>query len=528
MASLPGLLVACLAAQGLLGAQDLAAPGRRPNIVIIYTDDQGYGDVSALNEHARFATPHIDRLVREGMTFTDGHCSDTVCTPSRYGLLTGRYSWRSRLKRGVMGSEGPCLIEDGRVTLASLLRDHGYQTAMIGKWHLGMQFDGEVGARDWSKPFRDGPIEKGFDHFFGIPASMNFGVLTYLEQDRVQAPANLWTAKKPGQNQGDRLSYRIRPPYQAERSAIARRPQLEVAAGFDDSEVLQTFLAEAAKWIDGVAEDAKRGKPFFLYLPLTSPHKPVCPQKEFVGKSNAGLYGDFMMETDHRVGQLLAALDTHGLAANTMVVFTADNGAENTYRDRKQRYGHYSSGPYRGGKRDLYEGGHRVPFVVRWPAMVKAGSRSASTVCQTDLLATFAELVGANLSANAGEDSFSLLADLQGKVRAKRRAPVIHHSASGHFAVRDGRWKLLLGRGPQGKAKAGTGEPIHELYDLLADPGESQNVVAANADVAQRLQQQITRLVQDGRSNAGPKQANHGQWWPQLTWMDKPGSNTKK
>ena len=298
------------------------AAAAKPNIVIIYTDDQGYGDVSALNPDSKFQTPHIDRLVREGMTFTDGHCSDTVCTPSRYGLLTGRYSWRSRLKKGVMGAEGECLIENGRVTLASLLRDNGYNTAMVGKWHLGMQFDGKVGQRDWSKPFTDGPIEKGFDHFFGIPASMNYGVLTYLQQDRVLKPANLWTAKKPGLVQGDRASYRIMPPYEKKRptNADARRKPLEVADDFVDSEVLRIFLDKATEWIDGVAADARKGKPFFLYLPLTSPHKPVCPQKEFIGKSEAGHYGDFMIETDHRVGQLLAALDKHHLADDTMVI----------------------------------------------------------------------------------------------------------------------------------------------------------------------------------------------------------------
>jgi len=500
----------------------------RPNIVIIYSDDQGSGDVAALNADAKFATPNLDRLVREGMTFTDGHCSDTVCTPSRYGLLTGRYSWRSRLKRGVMGSEGPCLIENGRVTLASLLRAHGYRTAMVGKWHLGLQFDGKLGARDWQKPFTDGPIERGFDYFFGIPASMNFGILTYLKQDRVLAPANLWTAKKPGQNQGDRLSYRIMPPYERARADVGRGKKLEVADGFVDSEVLQTFLREATTWLDSVAVDAKRGKPFFLYLPLTSPHKPVCPQEQFVGKSKAGLYGDFMMETDHRVGQILAALDKHELADNTIVIFTADNGAENTYRDRLERYGHASSGSYRGGKRDLYEGGHRVPFLVRWPAQVKANSRSAVTVCQTDLLATFAELLGATLPANAGEDSVSLLADLRGKTREVPRPPVVHHSAAGYFAIRDGSWKLLFGRGAQGKAKAKGDEPRFELYDLATDPGETKNVVAEHPAVVARLTRAMTKLVHDGRSTVGLKQKNYGEWWPQLTFVIRPAANGGK
>ena len=280
---------------------------------------------------------------------------------------------------------------------------------------------------------------------------------------------------------------------------------------------------KATAWIDGVAGAAKRGKPFFLYLPLTSPHKPVCPQKRFRGKSKAGLYGDFMMETDFRVGQLLACLDKHDLAKNTIVIFTADNGAENTYRDRIQRYDHSSNAPYRGGKRDLYEGGHRVPFIVRWPRHVKAGSQSKTTVCQTDLLATFADLLDTELPANAGEDSFSLLKTLRGDTDATPpRAPIVHHSVAGGFAIRDGDWKLILGRGPQGKAKAPQGEPEYELYNLKLDPAESRNVIAANEALALRLKSAITKLVNNGRSNEGPKQTNFGGWWPRLTWIEKP------
>jgi arylsulfatase A len=525
-------LAKLLAATLLFAApRHATAAAAHPNIVIIYTDDQGYGDVSALNPNSKFQTPHIDRLVREGLTFTDGHCSDTVCTPSRYGLLTGRYSWRSRLKRGVMGAEGECLIENGRMTLASLLRDNGYTTAMIGKWHLGMQFDGEVGQRDWSKPFTDGPIEKGFDHFFGIPASMNYGVLTYLQQDRVLNPANLWTAKKPGLVQGDRASYRIMPPYETERSTKAegRRKPLEVADDFVDSEVLRIFLDKATKWIDGAAADARKGKPFFLYLPLTSPHKPVCPQKEFIGKSQAGNYGDFMIETDYRVGQLLASLDRHNLADNTIVIFTADNGGENTYKDRIERFGHSSNAPFRGGKRDLYEGGHRVPFIVRWPAKIRAGSQVKDPVCQTDLLATFADLVDAKLPADAGEDSFSLMPAFMGmKYERPLRAPLIHHSAAGMFSIRDGNWKLNLGRGSNGTMKPKKGEPAHELYNLKSDPGENANLITDKLDIAKRLTREITDLVQNGRSNPGPKQANAETWWPQLTWIPAPdGKQTR-
>ncbi len=246
----------------------LLSGATRPNILLVYTDDQGYGDVSCLNPKAKFKTPAQDRLAREGMTFTDAHCSDTVCTPSRYGLLTGRYSWRTTLKRGVFGAEKTCLIADGRVTLASFLRDQGYRTAMVGKWHLGMDFPGTKGKRDWSQPVRDMPLDKGFDYFWGIPASMNYGVLAWFEGRHAKVPPTLWTKKK--RNKIALSDYRIAPPYEK-----TQQPDLmEVAPDFVDSECLTRFTDQAIKWIEGVAEEARQGKPFFLYLPYTSPTSP--------------------------------------------------------------------------------------------------------------------------------------------------------------------------------------------------------------------------------------------------------------
>jgi len=282
----------------------------KPNIVLIYSDDQGYGDVSALNPDAKFRTPNLDRLAREGIAFTDAHCSDTVCTPSRYGLLTGRYSWRTRLKKGVMGAEGDCLIAGGRMTLASFLKQHGYATAMIGKWHLGMKFAGRKGDRDWSAPVRDGPTEKGFDYYYGIPASMNYGILTYIENTRVTVAPALWTAKKPNRIALD--DYRITPPYAKTRGDL----NLEVAPNFNDQEVLTTLTRKAVDWIAKASGEARRGRPFFLYLAYTAPHKPVCPLPRFRGKSRAGAYGDFVLELDYHVGEILHALETHGLAEN--------------------------------------------------------------------------------------------------------------------------------------------------------------------------------------------------------------------
>ena len=489
--------------------------GELPNVVLIYTDDQGYGDVSALNPEAKFKTPNLDRLVAEGLTFTDGHCSDTVCTPSRYGLLTGRYSWRTRLKSGVFGAEGDCLIENGRVTLASLLRDAGYQTAMIGKWHLGMVFDGRLGERDWSKPFRDGPIEKGFDYFFGIPASMNYGVLSYLENDHVLQPANLWTAKKPGRVVHDPASYRITPPYENKRPD--HKQPLEVAADFDDELVLERFTRRAIGWME---EAVRKDRPFFVYLPLTSPHKPVCPQERFAGESKCGAYGDFMVETDHWVGEIMQSLVRLGVDENTMIVFTSDNGPEKTYAERIKVYGHRSAGIYRGGKRDLYEGGHRVPFLIRWPAKVKAGARWDRPVCQTDLLATFAEMVGRELADDGGEDSQSFWSVLTAGTRKQPRVPMVHHSASGYFAIRDGDWKLNLQGTRRGKGRSG--EVRYELFNLKADPAEEQNLHSRHPEVVARLEAQLTSLVERGRSTPGERQPNDRAWWPQLNWLPKP------
>ena len=477
-------------------ATTIACSAEKPNIVLIYTDDQGYGDVSALNPKAKFQTPNLDRLVREGMTFTDGHCSDTVCTPSRYGLLTGRYSWRTRLKRGVMGAEGPCLIENGRVTLASLLRRNGYQTAMIGKWHLGMQFVGKPGqGRDWSKPFTDGPIEKGFDRFFGIPASMNYGILTYLDQNRVTTAPTLWTKKKPGRVVHDRASYRIAPPYDKQRGGN----NLEVAPDFVDEKVLKVFTEKAIEWLQVAT---KKDKPFFLYLPYTSPHKPVIPMDEFKGKSKCGAYGDFMIETDYRVGQILKTLDKLGIAKNTIVIFTSDNGPENTWKKRIDVYGHRSNGRYRDGKRSRYEGGHRVPFLIRWPEKIRAGSKCDTAVCQTDFLATFAEMLGAKLSEKAGEDSESFYPVFGGgKIT---RGPIIHHSARGQFAIRVDRWKLIVNQGGRKKKprkkKRKPQANRYELYDLQADPSETKNLAGRQADRVKAMAATLERLKAARRS----------------------------
>jgi len=486
-----------------------AVLAEKPNIILVYVDDMGYGDASCLNPPAKFKTPNIDRLAREGLTFTDGHSSDTVCTPSRYGLLTGRYAWRTTLKRGVMGAEAKCLIADKRMTLASLLGDNGYATAMVGKWHLGMDFPGTKGERDWTQPVRDMPLDKGFDYFWGIPASMNYGVLAWFEGRHAKVPPTLFTRKKP--NAIAISDYRIKPPYEAK---PLKPNDLEVAPDFVDVECLDRFTTQSLKWLDGRAADARNGKPFFLYLPYTSPHKPVIPLEKFRGQGKAGAYGEFMIETDHHLGRILKWLDDQKLAKNTMVIFTSDNGPENTWRKRIELHGHHSSGIYREGKRSIYEGGHRVPFLIRWPAQVKAGSKWNRPVCQTDLLATVAKMLGKRLPENAGEDSISFYRVLRGvkENSMAERVAMVHHGSQGRFAIRESNWKLVMEDGRRNQ---------RELFDLAVDPGETKNLIGANPAISKRLTAKLAAIVRNGRSSPGPVQKNDTPLWRGLVWIKK-------
>lgn len=482
----------------------------KPNVLIIYTDDQGFGDAGCLNPNAKFETPNLDRIARDGISFTDAHCSDTVCTPSRYGLLTGRYCWRTVKKTGVLGAEAPCLIDDDRLTIASLLGNQGYATAMVGKWHLGMDFPGTSPQnRDWSRPVLDMPLDKGFDYFFGIPASLNYGVLAWFQGRHAAVPPTLFTAKKPNQRHVD---YRIMPPYQSSREETAKvlgKSGMEVADDFVDNQCLTRFTDEAIAWMQRHVQ-RPGSQPFFLYLPLTSPHYPVCPLPEFHGRGKAGGYGEFMVETDYHIGRILEFLDRAQLDANTLVIVTSDNGPENSWRERQREFSHSSNGPYREGKRSIYEGGHRVPFLLRWPERVVLPGRSCGqTICQTDIMATLAELLDVELPENAGEDSQSFFACLTDPECTLDRAPIVHHAAKGQFAVRSGPWKLVL---PHKKQHS-------ELYDLATDPGEKTNVIQRFPQEALRLEKQITQIVVRGRTTAGVPQPNDTGYWPDLTWI---------
>jgi len=385
---------------------------------------------------------------------------------------------------GVLGADAPCLIEEGRTTLASLFRDRGYRTAMFGKWHLGMRIPGVRGDRDWSAPVTDGPVQKGFETFFGLPASMNYGVLTWIDGDRITAPASMWTRKKfpPSEIAASPLQYRMAPPYDVERQG---EKDIEVAPGFVDSEVLGIITDHTVDFIEDHAE-----VPFFIYVAFTSPHLPHCTAPEFRGTSDMGNYGDFMAETDHRVGQILDALERAGLTRDTMVVLTSDNGPENNYKDWVRIYDHHSNGRLRGGKRDIYEGGHRVPFIVRWPAAVDPGSSSALPIGQVDLLATVAEVMKVELDEGQGEDSVSFLPALLSGDDVPH-APLIHF-ARGRFAIREGRWKLIFARNDEDRRVPG--EAV-ELFDLENDPGEKDNVLSEHRQRVVEMTERAAEMV---------------------------------
>jgi len=488
----------------------------KPNIIVIYTDDQGFGDVSAFNPNAKFQTPNMDLLAKEGVSFTHGHSASSVCTPSRYGLLTGRYPWRTRMKVGVMGADVKCLIPDDRLTIASMLKAEGYHTAMVGKWHLGMDMPGTRKHRDWSQPIKDMPLDKGFDYFFGVPASLNFGVLAWFEGRYAKVPPTLLTSKK----KNDRQVYRIMPPYYETEERVAQDTHInltkrcfEVAPDFIDNQCLTRFTDKAIDWMKTKVQDAKKGKPFFLYLPYTSPHYPVCPLPRFRGQGECGAYGELVIETDEHIGRILSFLKEQNIDKNTLIVFTSDNGPERLWESRIPTYGHDSKAGFREGKTSVYEGGHRVPFIVRWPEGIKqAGRKWDAAVGQIDLLATFADIIGVKIEDNQAEDSQSFLPVLQNKTY--ERLPLITRadlSKDDRYAITEGDWKLIMQSPTKGL----------ELYNLKDDPAESKNVVKEHAQLAKELTQKISKIVLSGRTTAGKAQKNDSGYWSDLRWMTK-------
>lgn len=517
--SLRALLLAPLGVMALTEILQAATP----NLIYILTDDLGYGDISALNPDGKIQTPHVDRLVAEGMTFTDAHSSSSVCTPTRYNVLTGRYNWRTHLKSGVLDGYGKPLIAEDRLTWASMLQAEGYQTAMIGKWHLGMELPiketiakeqklagGRTRTRnsyvvDWSQPIGRTPTSNGFDYFWGHGASLDFPPYVYIENNRYTSQS---VSKKGAPHFGIKKGFR--PGW--------------IADDFDPRTTLDEFCVRSAEYIR--KWDGKR--PFALYVPLTSPHTPIIPTKEWQGKSGVGDYGDFVMQTDAVVGAILDAVDQRGIAENTIIVFTADNGCSPAADiDALASQGHHVSHIYRGNKADIYEGGHRVPHIIRWPAKVQPSSTTNRLTVLGDIVATMADIVGTQLPENAAEDSMSFYPVLLGKyTREKEHLAIINHSIGGAFAVRTKEWKLAFCPGsagwshPKDSEAKRKGSPDYQLYDMLNDPGETQNLYEQKPEVVERLIQLATDIVINGRSTPGKSQANDtANDWKQLHWI---------
>ena len=510
--SLTSLLAACfLTAVGCLAS---AAGTTKPfNILLLYADDLGYGDLGCYHPDSKIPTPNLDRLAAEGVVFTDAHSSSGICTPSRYALLTGRHHWRDF--HGIVNAFGPSVFQPERLTLPEMLKKTGYATACLGKWHLGWDWEaikmpgaqprGQGGTQawgpeafDWSKSIPDGPLAHGFDHYFGDTV-INFPPYCWIEDDKVvQAPDTMmdttkWKPIKEG-------NWECRPG--------------PMITGWDP---YQNIPVTTRRGIEYIHARKQAAEPFFLYFCYPSPHAPIIPNDEFDGKSEAGPYGDFVYETDHSIGQLLRALEESGQAENTVVIFSADNGPEHYAYARDERFGHWSAHPLRGLKRDIYEGGHRVPLLIKWPGVTRAGSVSHALVSQIDLMATLAAALGYGLPADAAEDSHDLLPLLKGEVAAVRTTH-IHNTQTDRYAIRHGDWLLIDGRSGYVTQRNSAWEERHgyppdddspvQLYNLKTDLAQKHNLAAAHPEVVAQLQALLRQLREQGYSAPRLQAAN--------------------
>lgn len=495
---------------------------KKPNIIYILTDDLGYGDVAAFNENSKIKTPNIDKIADEGIKFMDAHTSSSVCTPTRYGILTGRYNWRSRLKNGVLNGKSKALIPTSRTTVASLLQQKNYTTAFIGKWHLGwdwalknsknLEGSGRKSNKydniDFSKPIKNGPAELGFDYSYGHNGSLDMPPYVYVENGIPTKVPDTTSVNK------DKTSWWREGP---------------ISSDFIHDDVTPNFFRKSFEFIK---EKSKEENPFFLYLALPSPHTPILPTEEWQGKSGLNPYADFVMMIDTYMGQLEKVIKDAGIENNTIVIFTSDNGCSPraNFKELNEK-GHDPSSVYRGHKADIFEGGHRVPFIVKWPLKIKKGGVSHQTICTTDLMATCAEIVGSSLLDNEGEDSYSLV-PLFKKPKLKKpiRQATIHHSLNGSFAIRKDEWKLVMCPGsggwsfPKPKDKEAINLlPKYQLYNLKSDPSETNNLIATNTEKVEELKSLLTKQIVEGRSTPGAPQKNDSInfKWKQIQFINK-------
>jgi arylsulfatase A len=504
------MFTACLvvAAVAFIDSGTAAAAPPLPNVVILYADDMGFGDLGANNPASKIPTPHLDLLAAEGMRFTDAHSSSGICTPSRYALLTGRHHWRDF--HGIVHSLGGSVFRPGQLTLPEMLRQKGYAAACIGKWHLGWDWNAirrpgtppashAHGDFDWSRPIPDGPLAHGFDTYFGDDV-INFPPYAWIEGDRVVAAPDTTLEQPAGRPKEGHWECRPGP---------ARRD-------WDFYRVLPTLTDRAEAFIH-----SRQGnpQPFFLYFPLPSPHAPIIPNDEFDGRSQAGAFGDYVVQTDDACGRVLAALKGAGLDDTTIVVFTADNGAEIYAYARDAAFDHWSSAPFRGIKRDLYEGGHHVPFLLKWPGVTSPGSASDALVSQVDLMATLADAVGYDIPADMAVDSHDLLPWLTGREAEPPRTTIVHNTSPDHYAIRHGSmllvdaasgvvdprkrappaaWNTKHGYAPEDTAAA-------KLFDLAADPGQRRNLAAERPETVSELRNLLRQTREAARSAPLPK-----------------------
>lgn len=470
-----------------------------PNIIYILADDMGYGDVRAYNPASKIPTPALDSLAAEGIAFTDAHTNSAVSTPTRYGILTGRYTFRSRLKKGVLVGHDSSLIEPGRETVATLLHKAGYHTACIGKWHLGLDwarrdttkplYTGnawdiqDTGNIDYTAPVEGGPSDHGFDYSYVLPASLDIAPYVYVENGKVNSPVKKHT-----------------PNWRNPKARGMWYRHGDVADNFDHADCLQHLTRQAIHYITTSTE---RKEPFFLYFPLTAPHTPWLPSAEFEGKSGAGVYGDFVCMVDDVVRQVRQALKDSGQLDNTIFIFTSDNGS-NWYAEDIEQTGHRANAHFSGQKSDIWEDGHRVPFIVSWPRQIKKAQKCDEVICTTDLMATCAEMTGQTLADNAGEDSYSFWKVLTGQpYTSPLREATIHHSIDGYFALRQGDWVYLDAHGSGGwslSEEQAKNRPAEQLYNLKEDPAEQHNLIAEHPDKAEAMKQLIQKYLSLGRS----------------------------
>lgn len=505
------IFVACLsvAASTAYSQQNAPAASRLPNIVFILADDLGYGDVGCYNADSKVPTPNLDRLAQQGMRFTDAHSPSTVCTPTRYSLLTGRMAFRTGMRGVFTGVGGPCLIEEERLTIAQMLREKGYATACFGKWHVGMTFFEKSGKPildnsleavqrvDYSRAIPDAPIHRGFDQFFGtVCCPTTDWLYAFVDGDRVPVPPTKIVDRGP-----------------LPKHAYSRdnRPGM-IAPGFDLEEVDLVFLDKSRQFLkEHIGRD--KNKPFFLLHSAQAVHLPSFPADKFKGKTNAGPHGDFIFELDYVVGELLKTLDELGVADNTLVMFSSDNGPEvSTVVNMRQDHQHDGAKPWRGVKRDNWEGGHRVPLIARWPGRIRADSMCGETVCLTDVMATCGAIVDATIPNNAAEDSFNFLPALLGeKLNAPIRKYTLHQTISLALAIRRGPWKLLDHQGSGGnnydrepllqfQFKDTAPDAPGQLFNLEDDPGETTNRYFEHPEIAQELKAQLEAFKESGRS----------------------------